>query len=177
VNKIYILALFFLASCSSFFQKNEVDLADRRIVEFAKSVKDTGLFPVGIGGGIDHETGKNKLFSLIFGTNDTISSLEEARVLFVEILESFIDFINNDIQIRESLAVFPVTIENINMSIVCMESRPKDIADMSNCGQILYYYAENENPAIIAMDRIHKETFEEAQRIVNQQREEGIGER
>ena len=160
---LILFSLFFSVACSSKFEMSESErISNLTIFEFAQSVADKGLYPMGIGGGLNHATGKHKKFSITFGTEQKIEDLERARLLLVETIDAFIDFINSKDEIREYLDVFPVTIENVDVGIVRIDAQPQDIVSMSNCRDYLFYRAKNKDPEVIAWDNIHRETFEEA---------------
>ena len=94
------------------------------------------------------------------------ADISYTRELFVETADAFISFINSREDIREYLDVFPVTILNIDMSILFSDAPPGNIVDVFNCGNRLCFYKECAKPQQEPWIKIHEETFEEARAIL-----------
>ena len=61
IKLLSISLLLMCFSCKAKFQMNEIDrIADHMMLEFAETVALKGLRLSGIGGGLNHETGKHK---------------------------------------------------------------------------------------------------------------------
>ena len=99
-------------------------------------------------------------------TEESVEDVAQARQLFVETADAFIDFINNREDIREYLDVYPVTILNIDMGILFSNAKTEEIVDVSNCHERLYYYTAGPDPIRDPWGEICMETFEEAQAIL-----------
>lgn len=167
INFLFSFILLVCISCKSKFEINEKDrIVDHMILEFAETVAAKGLRPAGIGGGLNHETGKHKEFGISFVTQEKVTDISRARELFVETSDAFIAFINSREDIREYLDVFPVTILNIDMAIIFSNAQPGDIVDISNCHKRLFYYTAGPDPDKDPWEEIREETYEEAQAIL-----------
>ncbi|HEY4831794.1 MAG TPA: hypothetical protein VIH61_04455 [Waddliaceae bacterium] len=141
---------------------------NRAIKNFAKTLSPKGFHIVGLGGGLDHESGKHKQIDIVLGTSKEICDVRTARVLLVETITEFLNYINTREDIKAYLATTPFTIENIHVGILCEHSTPPNIGHMFNYGQYLCYYVYGDNPSRIPSIEIHEETFEEAKNILSQ---------
>ena len=169
IRLLFIFLLFLCFSCKSKFQMNERDrIADHMMLEFAETLALKGLRLSGMGGGLNHETGKHKVFGISFIMQENVTDISHARELFVETADAFISFINSREDILEYLDVFPVTIVNIDMAILFLNAQQGDIVDISNCRESLYYYTAGPDPERDPWNEICEETFEEAQAILSQ---------
>ena len=106
------LLMYVLTSCSR--ESMEDKLSDRHMSAFGKEVQKTdNLYLVGTGGSARY--GIDKL-SLTF-ISPTTPTIEEARSLYLDIMNRFINRINEDEEIHPYLIDFPVTYRDVNLKI------------------------------------------------------------
>ena len=138
------------------------------ILDFGKRVESRGLRLAGIGGGIDHDTGKLKYFIVEFGT-DRLADVSAARIAFVTLMIDFLDIVNSQKGTQEHLSNYPATLNNIKLAILCMKSKPGEIAHVFNLGNEISYYKNVDEPCH-AREAL-EETYEEAKAIVEAERD------
>ncbi len=158
------------------------------IVTFAEKIKkESGLllWCYGINNGnIDYDEIKNGVvnFSSDYALNKTrqdVVSLDEARVIFVHLVESFLEEINTDLEIRPKLDFFPFPSTRLRMSLIFRDENRIELGSgvskvRFSGGNIEYQRYEISHytghyPAEGKRFLMHKETYEEALEIVKKQ--------
>ena len=140
MSKITIIAILAWSSMFTDLDLSKVDIASNQlIVNYGKSVQKQGLHLAGVGGSIDHKTGKIKKFIAPFGI-DHMMTVAEARIRFVTLVEEFLNFANAQEGVREHLSCHPITVATLKLSIVCERSIPGEIAHVSHSRNVIYYY-------------------------------------
>lgn len=171
-NLLLLLSLFTCLT-THVFAINKIDkVLYKTINQFIKQTESPNLHAVAIGGGAP--TGKIEKFTVYFKCSNTLT-LESARSLIVECGNNFISEINNSKHIKEHVIAFPITSFHIDIGITAKvpEYKAHSYIKAVSCDEgNVYYYAKDENPKEIAWVTVHRETFEEAQRIVMSKRNE-----
>lgn len=109
--EIFII-IFLFSSCSPI--PKHVQLARSAITSFSQEVfKTDQLVLEGYGGAMSEDI---KTFTFFFESQKNVN-LEEARILFVNILERFLHKINKDEEIRNFLHEYPISEKNIYLEI------------------------------------------------------------
>ena len=137
--------------------------SNQLIIDYGKLAGKQGLHLAGLGGSIDHKTGKIKNFVAPFGV-DHMMTVAEARIRFVTLVEDFIKFANKREDIRGHVSSYPITFKHLSLSIVCELSNPGEIAYVFSSGNYLCYYQRVDDSRF--SQEIHEETYEEAKAIV-----------
>ncbi len=98
-------------------------------------------------------------------------SVDEARVLYVEMMEEFLERINSHEKIRPFLHNFPFDVDNIKLVIGFENSERKITRDghmaMIFIGRNHSLFYEAYNPITEEFYTLHRETYEEALKSVN----------
>lgn len=131
---------------------------------------------IGIGGSIDHKTGKEKTIRITFNLNHPLSK-EACRWLIVNIAELFLSNINRDYVLRQYLPEGGFTFENIGVGIGFLTPDRgflyhPDITFVSlRDGQISYATNDpkDKNGGYSPYKEVVYEPFEEALKIVEAQ--------
>lgn len=151
---------------------DESHYSDNLLYKFGKSRKKYGLIAVGTGGSTNIDN-KITSFFIAFETNRLIT-LEETRVLLVENIKALWETINAEKKHTSYYETFPFPIENIEVSIYGQASLEPGSEYIyiahSLKGGMLYYYLPNPKGTNFGMVDFHKETFEDAKRIVDAQK-------
>lgn len=167
------ITIFLLYSCSPV--PKHVGLARSAITSFSKEVFQTDHLALdGSGGAMLDDI---KTFTMFFDSQKNVD-LAEARILFVNIVERFLNKINNDQEIRHFLHKFPITEKNIYLEI---QFSPDNFNFHDR--YVIYVSIPNFNP-YAPTNRIHyktanrdknsteftyyNETYEEALKIVKE---------
>jgi hypothetical protein len=101
------------------------------------------------------------------------ATIDEARQLYVEAVEKYLNLINSDEKIRPFLRNYPFTINNLEFDIGFVDQNgryQKDVAFMlysKRKGKIIYC---EDDPKEGLFNTIYEEPYEEAVRIVREQR-------
>ncbi|MDF2577858.1 MAG: Conserved hypothetical rane protein [Chlamydiales bacterium] len=92
--------------------------------------------------------------------------IDEARLIYVDCIQEFLKFYNNNEQIRPYLANYPFTVSNISLNLNFLDENGSKIVDNSfvyfifNKGDKIFYrgFSPNVEPFV----KLHHETYEEA---------------
>lgn len=167
LNKItLVLFIFFFSSCS---QNIRNKVCNNCIHSFCLNVyQDKKLFLLGSGG-----FGKEKIqeFSLIFKSPDKYD-IDKARFLIVELTESFLSCINNDLSLREFLIEHPFDLNMLDIGVLFLDENEDfvslpHIASVYVLNGIVTYSIYNESKDNLKM--IHDESYRRAKGIVEHQ--------
>lgn len=119
-----------------------------------------------------HKDKKNSIIILDFDIDEVLKN-DRGRALLVNLVNNFLDFINNTETIQPYLIDHPFTYKNIEFGILGIEC---DLAEAEDDyiqivslikGDICYIIRNQENPFMLKI--IKEEPFEEAERIVQEQ--------
>lgn len=117
-----LLAALLLLCTSCHHEPDHADLAFDAMGSYAREVrKKYGFELCSIGGSMMEEI---EIFHMSFTRKDK-GTIDKARQLIVKMTQEFIDKINADETIRPYLHDFPVTSENVNISL-CFEATKKE---------------------------------------------------
>lgn len=140
--------------------------------------KKYNLQTVGLGGRVNSSIGETSLY---FITMDKLN-LATARKRYVDICETYLNLINQDIKLRPFLKNFPFGIHNIEFTISdhCFYKQNLELLQKQElflnhvvCIKgIVYYSARDDQGNLLT---VYQEPYEEALRIVKEQREQGSG--
>ena len=99
-----------ISSCCK-IEDHEV-LADKKIFNFAKEVRKTDGLELWMYGGGLYE----RINSLNIGFISTeYVDIDESRMIYIDLLERFLDSVNSDMTIRKYLATYPFTKDEVNL--------------------------------------------------------------
>ncbi len=135
--------------------------------------KKYNLFLSAIGGGTDDEG--IWLVRLMFDRRGKPYTLQESRAVIVDCIEELLSQINNDVDLRPYLKVYPFTPKNISLFIISYDENGFDIVDphlsvvSGNGGEINYNTTDPKNPYRHKLDIF--ESYEEAQAILKREKE------
>jgi hypothetical protein len=175
-----LIAISFLTSCSEKKMK-PVDVAIHRVIE--KTVQDVNhlnidnkYYLIGVGGSIDHKTGKQKTIDITFQLNSPLSK-EACRWVIVNIALLFLSNINQDPDLSQFLPEGGFTYNNLDIGISLLTPNRSflyhpDIAYVSLFNGKIYYSTndpkDKDGGHSPYKERVH-EPFEEALKIVESQ--------
>lgn len=155
------------SSCVYDDRKYETKQTDSLTKKFAEQMQVYGLRPMGIGSA--ERNGKTTSFSVVFSINEVLDK-DAARRLIVTCTNDFINLLNTSKE-NYFFAKIPADLSMINISIIAKPANNTDDYLFSVFvldGKIIYNY-DNESLEIKNIFNSERETFEEAERIVNEQ--------
>lgn len=164
------LIIFFLIilnySCSGSRMADSDRISGKIIKEFAQSIKNTDLCVVGSGGS-DTIDRKIKTVAIRLDYDGTMN-IEIARKLVIESSLSLISIINTNPNNKEHFDSFPACIDVIDLAIFTTDTNDPaegeiSIVDMRE-GEVDYCVCDHVHYPLLV---IHRESFEEACRLVN----------
>lgn len=144
---------------------------DKRIYsavrKFKKAMEAKGYRAAGLGEGIDHSNGKQKYLGITFDI-ESIPTIDFARKIEVEALQEFLNYINSEEGIQDYVAEYPYPLKFLDVTFIS-KLRDVDFCMVSNFEEEIYYYKDEpgkplEGPLI----EVHRESYEDAIRILNQ---------
>lgn len=128
-----------------------------------KVTKKYGVYCYGIGGSFRENI---HIIDITFTTYDEIQDINIARYLYVNLMEEFMQEINNNENIRQYLVTYPFPIEGFKMSIIFSDkttnyfAKNPFIADvMLAKGNLVYSTLDKEN---FGFEEIYRESYSEA---------------
>lgn len=165
----YLLVFFMLFFPSYGFSGcRHIKEADRVVSAFLKELqkrkKNISVF--GSGGSMMYDVEE---ISLSFSTQGCVD-IKEARKLLIYIVESLLKKVNSDLGIRRYLHNYPFTNKNLSIALCFYDKNGKHIMPpYITCvgimfGEIDYSLQNLEDPVLL--DEVHRETYEEALKIV-----------
>ena len=168
INFILLMLLIFLSACKSKQQPEYITLADKitgQVCEEITLPKDLHL--TGYGGALIYDV---KELALHFDACECLN-LEEARKLYIEMTETYLDYINEDEAIKPYLHNYPFTIQNLDLTIAFLD---RSGAHQGNgCIAFIFFnpktseiFFRTYNPDNDKLTPFHEEPYEEAKRIV-----------
>jgi len=146
---------------------------------FADTVeKNDKWYVAGFGGSFPDEKTVKKL-SLSFDIYDRETTIDEARVLLVEGIESFLLKINQDQKLRPFLANYPFDCSNLGFGIGFLKTKGGFIKSehiahvflVPEKKEIAYSVLDEKTGYL---DTIHSEKYEDALKIVQSQKQQSI---
>ncbi len=169
MNTKYIVLIIFLCltvyACSN--DNDELDycqMAHRITNQTARKLeKEKKLHLIGTGGGMMYNVRMMAMKFYFYKELDLVT----VRELMVYTINTYLNAINEDEEIRPYLCEFPFTVKNIEITIFPRKAdnsdpSPGNLYYVTSDDGILGYYIEIEE----SRQLIHEETFAEAQRIV-----------
>jgi hypothetical protein len=178
INYLCLISCLF-ASCS-FSEPSKKETAEdhfgkerdraiyRALKKFCKSMETKGYRASGIGEGIDHSTRKQNYLGVTFDIK-CLPSIDFARKIEVEALQEFQKYINEEEGIQDYVAEYPYPIKFIEITFINKQS-PQGLFSVANCENELIYRQDDPCQTIGPSIIIHRETYEEAVRILEQQK-------
>lgn len=155
----------FISSCMSL--PREEKYANQIINNFAKRQKKINNLQVkGTGGCIPNRV---KSLFISFDMYEKLT-LEEAREKYISIIDDFVEYINQDGRLANYSQNWPFTEKNVDVNLAFTSRNefidPPYIAFICVCNETICYAqnkrGEKGNPLVT----FHKETFEEAKKII-----------
>jgi hypothetical protein len=172
-TRYLFLFVLFLYSCSSLSEEDRFDKERSKVTHaalrnFKNAMQEKGFHAVGIGEGLDHSTGKQNHLSVIFDI-DFLPDVDCARRLEVETLQDFLRFINSQEGIQNYVAEYPFPLKFVEISFVSKDRR-NGVSSVWNCGNELIYDKKDPNNPISLPQDVHRESYEEAEKILDNQK-------
>lgn len=138
---------------------------------FQSSMAKKGYYLGGLGEGIDHDTKQQKYLSFTF-TIEQLPDIDFARKVELETIQEFLTSINSEEGIQDYLVEYPFTINYI--SIAFISTNPQEgIFIAANFEHELYYTKKICLNPYTPSKEIHRETYEEAIHILEEQKQAG----
>lgn len=161
--------LFFFLICGCMSSKDPFDDERMRVThsalrKFSKAMALKGYEAVGIGEGIDHETGKQNYLKVVFNV-EALPNIDYARRIEVQSLQDFLYFINSEDGIQKYLVEYPFKIKFIKVSFISKDLQ-NGLSSVSNFENEIRYRKYKLDESIGPSDVVHEETFEEALKIL-----------
>ena len=145
--------------------ENEM-IAHKISLETAKELHSRlNIEPIGVGGGM---VGTIQTLSLSFRSYQ-ILSLENARKLLIECVDTYLKKINTSSEVQPFLAEVPFTAHRVNLMFLVLEKNDhfKGANSLANFyidnGKIVY---KKYNTTTQKLEKVHEESYEEALAIV-----------
>lgn len=159
--------IFFLFNSFAHREANYCKMSDRIVNSYYKEfAKPRNLILTGSGGRMMKDIKEVELRFLSF---DALN-VDEARILYVEMMEEFLYLINCHEKIRPHLHTFPFNVSNIKLTIGFEDPKRKITGDghvaliFIGRNRTLFYEAYD---PITKFYTLHKEPYEEALKIVD----------
>lgn len=157
-----LLIIFFLFSeCIIYASPKYIKLVDRVTAKYVKELKkEQKMFLCGYGGRLMTDV---EQIDLSFEVKRQ-ATIEEARILFVEIAENYLTRVNADTELRPYLRNYPFTIDNLELGLAFVDHQLNfqlDLAYVMYCkrtGHIVYNKHEPNKP----LETIYEEPYSEA---------------
>lgn len=177
---VLVIAFATVALCSSFFfgklfEPDYEQIADAITARTAKKIEcEKKIRLIGTGGGM---LGDIYMMAMSFNYCQEVD-FDTARRLLVYCVEEYLSAINSDEKLRPYLHNYPFTAKNIEIRIYLKKPNNSDVPLGSICiarsikGVVSY---DANNPNGINLDTLHKETYEEALKIVKDENEKEKG--
>jgi hypothetical protein len=163
----YLFSLLFLLSSFAYREPNYCKMVDHITKNYLKEIAEPrGLMLSGYGGAMMNDI---QSVTLRFFSSDALQ-VDEARVLYVEMMEEFLRRINCHEKIRSYLHVFPFEVDNIKLTISFLDSQGHTTSDghvaMMFIGRNHTIYFEAYDPIANDFYTLDKKSYEEARKIV-----------
>lgn len=172
--RMRILFLIIFLSITAFCNASpkHVQEAERIIRIYTKQMKkDRALYAIGTGGAMMYDVQEITLHFVSYAKLD----VAQAREVFVDCCEGLITTVNADEKIRPFLRDYPFTIKNADIMISFQKKSgghvDSEYVAFVCCSKNFIHYAYHDNDKDM-LTRITKEPYEEALRIVKEQRGE-----
>ena len=166
---LFIICIFFLCTACTYREPGYCKIIDRITINYlGECTQPRRLVLSGYGGAMANDI---QSVSLDFVSFDALS-MDEARALYVNIAEEFLQRINCHEEIRPHLHDFPFEIDNIELTIGFENAERKIIEDghvalmFIGRNQDLFY--RGYNPETEEFYSLHREPYREAVRLVKE---------
>ncbi|GAB4230515.1 MAG: hypothetical protein Tsb0021_08600 [Chlamydiales bacterium] len=180
-----ILCIFIASLTSGFKQKKQSKIVDyntasERILGNAikRVSKKYPLSLAGLGGGIDHEEKKNRVFDVMFDMQKKVTR-DQARYIILDILDTFLYYANNDPEVAPFLKPYPFTHKGFHIALFIQNKDGSDVwhpeigvVSLADWGDIRYKTQIYNGEFAEDLD-IYTETVEEAREILAKQLSQG----
>jgi hypothetical protein len=110
---IKLILLFFCLIGCSFSEPKYCKLSDRLFIPYNRELKSKGLYLIGSGGAMMDDIQKVNATYISYQQ----LNVEQARELYVDVMEGYISRYNQNAEIRPYLHTYPVTVENFSVMI------------------------------------------------------------
>jgi len=169
------LSILLLGSCQSsttsshYESPDYVRKAHAITSQVARKIKqETGLCLIGTGGGMmDHI----RMMAMSFAHYGGVVTMEEGRELAIYCIQEYLSAINNCEEIRDHLIHYPFTPRDVEIRIFIRGPKNEDVpmSELNVIGAIKGRLDYNiEQPRPIIMTEVHRETYEEAVKIIEE---------
>ncbi|MBS0621234.1 MAG: hypothetical protein JSS61_07250 [Verrucomicrobia bacterium] len=166
-SAILILGIgFWLVDSLAYKPPEYVKMANRITANVSEQIKnETGLVPIGTGGSMMHDI---QMLALSFQYYHAVDQ-NQARDLLLYCVDTYVNAVNSNVDVRPFLHDYPFTSKNIQIRIWVYASDATrmplgEISSMSSIDGIFKYISED--PATNHYEVLYRESYEEAQSIV-----------
>lgn len=170
VREIALFILLLITACNPIHSQQRARVSSEIIDDFVKKMEKKGLCVVGTGGAELH--GKTTEIIVSFNISHFLT-IDEARCLIVDAISEIQAITNAKTNASKFFNEFPVSSNIFDISIAGKSLDVSDrihieIVDVSR--GVIYYKTNNPDPKNLRYMTILEETFEEAQKIVGDQK-------
>lgn len=168
---IALFILLLITACKNpIHSQQRARVSSEIIHDFVKKMEKKGLYAVGIGGAELH--GKTTEIIVSFNVSQFLT-VDVARCLIVNAISEILEITNVKPNANKYFDEFPISPKIFDIAIAGNSPQRGDmdhIVIVSASRGKIYYRTNNPNPAILMYYTVLEETFEEAQKIVDDQK-------
>ncbi len=175
--KSLLLLLLLLSSCASPSQEDRFDQERRKVVHqalrhFIKAMETKGFRAGGISEGLDHSNWKQNYLGVTFEM-EHIPDVDFARKIEVEAIQEFLHYINSEEGIEDYVAEYPYPLKFIRIAFISLNSE-EGLFSVANFREEIYYDKDNPEKPIGPTIEVHRESYDDAVRILAEQEREAV---
>jgi|GEM_PF-1314320 len=163
---LFFITMCFLYGCSDPRSERE-KVRDKIFVQFLKQMNNKNLYAAGLGGGCTTDE-KTNLLDVTFDY-PFVLDIDTSRRLIVESTETLLDLINSDVSNAQFFENFPAQVDIIMISIIgqAPDNGCDYIRSVSVIKGKVSYNTDDPTGKIMPYLKVHKETYEEAKKILS----------
>ena len=172
--KYLFTCLIFVTACTKPSPEERFDNARHKVThqalgKFTRAMRAKGYDAAGIGEGLDHSTGKQNYLKVVFEL-DQLPDVDFARKVEVETLQEFLHYINDQEGIQDYVVEYPFSLKFIHVGFISRNPE-EGLLMVTNFQEEIYYDERNPDKPISPSIEVHRESYEDALRIIDQQTE------
>ena len=179
--RLLLLFLLLLTSCASSYSETSFEKErDKRIHNilrnFTQAMQKKGFHAAGIGEGLDHSNWKQNYLEVTFEI-EKLPNVDFARKIEVTALQEFLHYINSEEGIQDYVAEYPFPLKFINIGFISLNENldsEEELFLVANSRDEIYYSKHNPEKRIGRLIDVHRESYEDAVRILAEQEREAV---